>query len=45
MKKKKNDVAELKSLTVEEMKKINGGGYWAIYTTPDGITMKVWVKS
>jgi len=25
MKKKKNDVAELKSLTVEEMKKINGG--------------------
>ncbi len=43
MKKKQNVVAELKDLTIEEMIKINGGGYWAVYTTPDGKTLKVWV--
>ena len=35
MKKKKNDVPELKNLSIEEMKKINGG-QTIIYTLPNG---------
>lgn len=40
MKKKKNDVAELKNLTIEEMKKINGG-VTLIFTLPDGQKVKI----
>ncbi len=44
MKKAKIDATNLTQLNDDEMRKINGGGYWAVITTPDGKTITVWVE-
>jgi len=44
MKRVKKDAASFQQLDATQMGKVNGGGYWAVYTTPDGKTITTWVE-
>jgi len=44
MKRVTKDAANFKKLSATQMRKIDGGGYWATITTPDGKTITLWIE-